>query len=52
MSRRPLSVGEMLAGAWDAGYQSGHEDARAVQATWPEPTRNPYLMVAEEVDDG
>ncbi|HLR86243.1 MAG TPA: hypothetical protein VK059_14910 [Nocardioidaceae bacterium] len=52
MSRRPLSVGEMLAAAWDAGYDAGHEDARAVQATYPEPTRNPYLMTEGDYDDG
>jgi hypothetical protein len=28
--------------AWDEGYDAGHEDARAVQPTYPEPTRNPY----------
>lgn len=27
---------------WDEGYHAGHEDARAVQATYPEPTPNPY----------
>lgn len=31
-----------LAGAWDEGHQAGHEDARAVQSTYPEPTPNPY----------
>ena len=25
----------------DEGYQAGHEDARAVQPTYPEPTPNP-----------
>jgi hypothetical protein len=27
---------------WEDGYNAGHEDARAVQPTYPEPTRNPY----------
>ena len=31
-----------LAAAWDEGHQAGHEDARAVQSTYPEPTPNPY----------
>ena len=31
-----------LAAAWDDGHQAGHEDARAVQSTYPEPTPNPY----------
>ena len=33
---------EPLAAAWDEGHQAGHEDARAVQSTYPEPTPNPY----------
>lgn len=33
---------DLLAEAWDEGYQAGHEDARAVQPTYPEPTPNPY----------
>ena len=33
---------DLLAGAWDEGHQAGHEDARAVQSTYPEPTPNPY----------
>lgn len=27
---------------WDEGYDAGHRDARAVQATYPERTTNPY----------
>lgn len=33
---------EKLADAWDEGYHAGHEDARAVQPTYPDPTPNPY----------
>ena len=33
---------DALAAAWDEGHQAGHEDARAVQSTYPEPTPNPY----------
>ena len=33
---------DRLAAAWDEGHQAGHEDARAVQSTYPEPTPNPY----------
>ena len=33
---------DTLAAAWDEGHQAGHEDARAVQSTYPEPTPNPY----------
>jgi hypothetical protein len=33
---------DALAEAWDDGYDAGHTDARAVQATYPEPTPNPY----------
>ena len=33
---------DALAAAWDEGHQAGHEDARAVQTTYPEPTPNPY----------
>ena len=33
---------DLLAEAWDEGHHAGHEDARAVQATYPEPTPNPY----------
>lgn len=28
--------------AWDEGYIAGHEDARAVQPAYPQPTHNPY----------
>ena len=30
--------------AWDDGYQAGHEDARAVQSTYPDPTPNPHRV--------
>ena len=33
---------DRLAEAWDDGHQAGHEDARAVQSPYPEPTPNPY----------
>ena len=33
---------DRLAAAWDEGHQAGHEDARAAQSTYPEPTPNPY----------
>ena len=33
---------ELLAAAWDEGHHAGHEDARAVQPTYPDPTPNPY----------
>ena len=39
---------DRLAAAWDEGYQSGHEDARAVQPTYPEPTPNPCRTVLDE----
>jgi hypothetical protein len=32
----------LAAEVWEEGYQAGHEDAWAVQKTYPEPTRNPY----------
>ena len=38
---------DRLAGAWDEGHQAGHEDARAVQSTYPEPTPNPYRAEGE-----
>ena len=28
--------------AWDEGHHAGHEDARAVHPTYPDPTPNPY----------
>lgn len=31
-----------LADVWADGYASGDQDARAVQATYPDPTPNPY----------
>lgn len=33
---------EVKAEAWDEGYDAGHQDARAVQQTYPSPTANPY----------
>ena len=33
---------KLLATAWDEGHHAGHEDARAVQPTYPDPTPNPY----------
>ena len=33
---------DAMAAAWDEGHEAGHEDARAVQSTYPEPTPNPY----------
>ena len=30
------------ADAWDEGYHAGHEEARAVHPTYPDPTPNPY----------
>ena len=38
---------DLLAAAWDEGHQAGHEDARAVQSTYPEPTPNPYRAEGE-----
>ena len=33
---------DLLAEAWDSGYHAGHEDARAVQPNYPDPTPSPY----------
>ena len=38
----PDAERDRLAAAWDEGHQAGHEDARAVQSPYPEPTPNPY----------
>ena len=38
----PAEVVRQKAEAWDEGYHAGHEDARAVQPTYPDPTPNPY----------
>ena len=38
----PVVTPAELAAAWDEGHDAGHEDARAVQSTYPEPTPNPY----------
>ena len=38
----PREVLRQKAEAWDEGYHAGHEDARAVQPTYPDPTPNPY----------
>lgn len=44
-----------LADAWDEGWEAGHEDARAVQATYPQSTPNPYrgqrAILAEMAND-
>lgn len=44
-----------LADAWDEGYGAGDEDARAVQATYPYHTQNPYrgqrAVLAEMAND-
>ena len=42
-----LAERDALAAAWDEGHQAGHEDARAVQSTYPEPTPNPYRAEGE-----
>lgn len=34
--------------AWDEGYIAGHEDARSVQPTYPQPTLNPYADIIHE----
>ena len=34
--------------AWDEGYMAGHEDARAVQPAYPQPTPNPYTDTQQE----
>jgi hypothetical protein len=36
---------EVLAQAWDDGYDAGHKDARAVQATYPDQTPNPHRLI-------
>ena len=38
---------DAMAAAWDEGHEAGHEDARAVQSTYPEPTPNPYRAEGE-----
>jgi hypothetical protein len=38
----PDLLREAKAEAWDEGHLAGHEDARAVQPTYPQPTPNPY----------
>lgn len=35
-------IQQAKAEAWDEGHLAGHEDARAVQPTYPQPTLNPY----------
>lgn len=45
---RRMLADDLLAAAWAEGYQAGHEDARAVQPTYPEPTPNPYRTVLDE----
>ena len=41
------AVNERLADAWDEGYDAGDTDARAVQATYPDPTPNPYRQAGD-----
>ena len=43
---------ELLAAAWDEGHHAGHEDARAVQPTYPDPTPNPYRQGSEGTEAG
>lgn len=43
---------ELLADVWDEGYHAGHEDARAVQPTYPDPTPNPYRQDSEGTEAG
>ena len=38
--------------AWDEGYHAGHEDARAVQPTYPDPTPSPYRQDSEGTEAG
>ena len=38
---------DLLAEAWEEGHLAGHEDARAVQPTYPDPTPNPYRCGTE-----
>ena len=40
----PREVLRQKAEAWDEGHHAGHEDARAVQPTYPDPTPNPYVL--------
>ena len=44
---QPTVTPAELAAAWDEGHEAGHEDARAVQSTYPEPTPNPYRAEGE-----
>ena len=43
----PREVLRQKAEAWDEGHHAGHEDARAVQPTYPDPTPNPYRRGTE-----
>ena len=38
----PAEVARQKADAWDEGHHAGHEEARAVHPTYPDPTPNPY----------
>jgi len=38
----PGIIRQAKAEGWDEGYTAGHEDARAVQPTYPQPTHNPH----------
>lgn len=42
---------DLLAEAWYEGHQAGHEDARAVQTTYPEPTQNPYRRTVTDTEE-
>ncbi|KNX38081.1 hypothetical protein [Luteipulveratus halotolerans] len=39
------------ADAWGEGYDAGHQDARAVQATYPDPTPNPHRTTNTTQED-
>ena len=47
----PREVLRQKAEAWDEGHHAGHEDARAVQPTYPDPTTNPYRRGTEGESD-
>ena len=48
----PREVLRQKAEAWDEGYHAGHEDARAVQPTYPDPTPSPYRQDSEWTEAG
>jgi hypothetical protein len=49
--RRAEAAEARMAEVWAEGYEAGHEDARAVQATYPDPTPNPYRAAARGEGD-